>query len=394
MWALPPGPAEDRDTNPEENVRILLAALFSLSLALSACVNRSFAAEMEFPQRDWAEATPGSQGVNEEKLRAAMEYLKKNTGKDGVLETVVVVNGRIIFKGDNVDHVHGVWSVTKSFTSTAMGLLVADGKCTPDTLAKDHVPAMAARYPRVTLRHFATMTSGYRAVGDEPKGSYTHGPSDTPFQPGAPLFAPGERYAYWDAAMNQFALVLTRIAGEPIEELFRRRVAEPIGMDAKGWDWGDFGEVDGLVVNGGSGNQNRHMKISALQMARFGHLWLNRGTWAGKRVIDEKWIDAATRVAVPAELSWGHPQSKIDGRGVYGMNWWVNGVKPDGMRIWPAAPPGTFAAAGFNNNHCFVIPEWKMVVVRLGLDGNVGDEVWRTFFVHMREAVGLRSESR
>jgi len=138
---------------PEEHVRTFLAALFSLAFGLSACGSRSAAAEMAFPQPDWAEATPASQGVNEEKLRAAMEYLKKHTGKDGVREAVVVVNGRVIFKGDNVDHVHGVWSVTKSFTSTVMGLLVADGKCTPDTLAKDYMPAMAARYPRVPVRH-------------------------------------------------------------------------------------------------------------------------------------------------------------------------------------------------------------------------------------------------
>lgn len=375
-------------------MRIGLTPVLCSLLALSACVTSLGAGEsMAFPGREWAEATPASQGVDGDKLAAAVEYLRKNTGKDGVREMLVVVNGRILFKGDNVDHVHGVWSVTKSFTSTAMGLLVADGKCAAETLAKEHVPAMAARYPKVTLRHFATMTSGYRAAGDEPKGSYTHGPSDTPFVPGEPLFAPGERYAYWDSAMNQFAHVLTRIAGEPSEELFRRRVAEPIGMDPKGWDWGDFGKVDGIVVNGGSGNQNRHAKISARELARFGHLWLNRGAWDGKRIIEEKRIDAATRVAVPAELPWGHPQSKIDGRGVYGMNWWVNGVKPDGTRMWPAAPAGTFAAVGFNNNHCFVIPEWNMVVVRLGLDGNVGDEVWRTFFVRMREAVGPRVES-
>jgi hypothetical protein len=54
------------------------------------------------------------------------------------------------------------------------------------------------------------MTSGYRAVGDEPRGDYLHGPSPTPFTPGPPLFAPpGSRYAYWDSAMNQFAHVLT-----------------------------------------------------------------------------------------------------------------------------------------------------------------------------------------
>ena len=79
--------------------------------------------------------------------------------------------------------------------------------------------------------HFATMTSGYRAVGDEPIGNYKHGPSKTPLLPSeTPLFAPGTKFSYWDSAMNQFGHVLTRIADESIGELFQRRIADPIGM--------------------------------------------------------------------------------------------------------------------------------------------------------------------
>ena len=46
-----------------------------------------------------------------------------------------------------------------------------------------------------------------------------------------------------------------------------------------------------------------------------------------------------------------------------------------------------FWASGHNNNRCFVIPEWDMVIVRLGLDGNVKDSVWDAFFAKVREAV-------
>jgi CubicO group peptidase (beta-lactamase class C family) len=83
---------------------------------------------------------------------------------------------------------------------------------------------------------------------------------------------------------------------------------------------------------------------------------------------------------VPASLPWAQPACGIDGRGVYGYNWWVNGTLAAGRRKWPAAPGGTFAATGFHNNKCFVIPEWEMVIVRLGLDPNVPDEVWDGFF--------------
>jgi len=350
-----------------------------------------------FPARRWEQAEPESQYLDAKKLEAAVDYLRENSGPDGVKELVVVRNGYLIWQGPAVDKVHGIWSCTKSFTSTVLGLLIEDGKATLDTRAKDHLPAMATAYPDVTLRHFTTMTSGYRAANDEPRGGYRHGPSPTPFDPcSAPLFAPGAQYAYWDSAMNQFGNVLTRIAGEPVEGLFKRKIADPIGMDADEWDWGDFGKIDGISVNGGSGNSNNHVSISARQMARLGHLFLNRGNWDGRQLISRSWVALATKPHVPASLAlW--PDSGADGRGVYGFNWWANGVKADGKRKWPGAPPDTYAACGYNNNDMFVIPIWNMVIVRLGLDQRqrkITDAVYGEFLRRLGLAVADASASK
>ncbi len=128
-----------------------------------------------FPARDWQQVTPESQGLDAARLQAAVDYLRENTGPDGVKEVVIVRNGYLVWKGSSITKVHGVWSATKSFTSTVLGLLADDGKATPDTRARDIVPALATAYPDVTLRHFTTMTSGYRAMKDEPRGTYAAG---------------------------------------------------------------------------------------------------------------------------------------------------------------------------------------------------------------------------
>ncbi len=368
-------------------------------LALLGCPGASSAARIVFPGRDWREKSPESQGVDSRRLKDAVRYLKEHSGRDGADQLLIIRNGYVIWNGPRTGEVHGVWSVTKSFTSAVLGLLIDDGKATLDSRACRYLPSLTACYPEVTLRHFATMTSGYRAAGDEPAGTYRHGPSRTPFLPdAAPLFAPpGSKFAYWDSAMNQFANVLARIAGEPIRDLFKRRIADRIGMNPKHWKWGDFGEVDGVVVNGGSGNHNRHIFISARELARFGHLFLNRGRWKGRQLLSPRWVKESTSVQAPASLPMGQPESHIDGRGVYGYNWWVNGVKPDGTRKWPDAPSGTFAASGANNNDMFVIPEWNMVVVRLGLDGKDGDISDRTYSTFLRkvgEAIRDRGPAR
>jgi CubicO group peptidase (beta-lactamase class C family) len=327
------------------------------------------AQEMVFPGAAWEEATPRSQGLDPVKLAKAVAHLEASTGRDKARELVIIVNGRLVWKGDNIDHVHGVWSCTKGFTSTTLGLLIADGKCSPDTRAASVLPEMKASYPEVTLRHFATMTSGYRAVGDETTGSYTHGPSSTPFQPDPkPLFAPGGAYAYWDSAMNQFGRALTVIAGEPLDELFKRRVADPIGMDPAAWKWGDYGRDHSPRINGGSGNGGKDIHISAREFARFGLLMLNSGRWNGRQLIAEDWIRQATAVQVPASVKNAWPKSAIAGPGQYGFNWWRNGADADGVMTWPGAPEDTFAAQGHNNNKLYVIPSWRMVIVRLGLD--------------------------
>jgi len=369
-----------------ERIRTLIAIVI-VFYGFMAAVSEA----MVFPGKDWRETRPETQEVDSAKLKEAVSYLEKHSGSDGVKELVIIRNGCMIWKGPKIDKMHGVWSLTKSFTSTVLGLLVDDGKATLDTLAKDHVPAMAPTYPDITLKHFTTMTSGYYAVGDKPTGSYKHGPSRTPFKPSTtPLFEPpGSRYAYWDSAMNQFANVLAHLADEPIEDILKRRIADPIGMNRSKWNWGDFGKIDGIVVNGGSGNGNKHMFISARELARFGHLFLNRGKWKDKQLISAAWVDAATKSHVPATMPL-EELSGADGRGTYGYNWWANGIKADGKRKWPDAPPGTYSASGYNNNDMFVIGKWNMVIVRLGLDQRdlkMTDATYNTFLKKVSGAI-------
>src|SRR5262245_50143619 len=89
--------------------------------------------ETVFPGKDWEQATPASQRLDADKLQAAADYLRANSGRDGVRELAIVRNGRLVWRGEGIDKVHGIWSCTKSFTSTVLGLLIEDGKCSLDT---------------------------------------------------------------------------------------------------------------------------------------------------------------------------------------------------------------------------------------------------------------------
>ena len=77
------------------------------------------APDMIFPGTNWSVATPESQGLDSAKLKQAVTSLEAHTGRDGARELVIICHGRMVWQGDNIDHVHGIWSCTKSFTSTS-----------------------------------------------------------------------------------------------------------------------------------------------------------------------------------------------------------------------------------------------------------------------------------
>ena len=344
---------------------------------------------MVFPGKDWNQATPESQVIDSARLRAALDYLARSLAEHGGADTVFIVrNGYAIWQGPECDREFQIFSATKSVTSTMLGLLIDDGKVTLDTFAKKFEPALAEQYPGVMLRHFATMTSGYDSAG----GSYEfdaqgRGDSWNPGPPAPPIFLPGTKFRYWDDAMSQFGQVLTKAAGQPLDQLFKSRIAEPIGMTRWRWTSNDTPSWRVLCWTGG-------LRTSSRELARFGHLFLNRGTWDGQQLISTSWVDQATTVRVPSTTpNDALPRSR--GAGVYGFNWWVNGRKPDGKRLWPGAPPRTYYANGLHNNVCIVVPEWRMVIARTNgarKDGSVGtpanvDDIWSEFFSRLAEAI-------
>lgn len=168
---------------------MLRSRLAALMVLLFGAATSASAAEMEFPKNHWRQRSPESLGVDARQLQKAVDYLERHAGRDGVHELLIVRDGYILHAGDRIDKVHGVWSCTKSFTSTVLGLAIDDGKCDLDSRASRFVSDLKEHYGAVQLRHFTTMTSGYRAVGDEPQGGYAHGPSRTPFSPSKDPFA-------------------------------------------------------------------------------------------------------------------------------------------------------------------------------------------------------------
>ena len=129
------------------------------------------------------------------------------------------------------------------------------------------------------------------------------------------------------------------------------------------------------------------MHISAQELARFGLLFLNRGKWNGNQLISAEWVEQATSAQVDAFVPPYKRRAWYTSLiGAYGFNWWVNGMKRDGKRMWSQAPPKPAAVQGNHNNYCFVVPEWDMVIVRLGTDRPINSNLYNNFFAKLKMA--------
>jgi CubicO group peptidase (beta-lactamase class C family) len=359
-----------------------LAAVLCLFLVCTGCREQH---PYVFPGESWEVSTPAEQGLDPGSFQKALKYLESESKQDGIRELLVVRNGYVIYAGPDTDTVHNIWSCSKVFTSTVLGLLVDDGVLTLEDKAVRYEPLLEENYPEVSLRHFTTMTSGYSARGDSrwPTADYEDW-SWTVYEPDAPYFPPGEAFAYWDEAQMMFGRVLTQVLDEPMKVFLQRRITDPIGMGE--WQWGMEGELNGIQINNGCTN----VMVNASQLARFGLLFLNKGNWDGDQLISRQWVEEATSVQVTVDVPVGDTDRKATvGSGCYGFNWWVNGPLPNGEFKLPGAPEGCFFASGLNNNKCIVVPDWNMVIVRMGQDGHPDrkDEVYGTFLKLIGESI-------
>jgi len=125
---------------------------------------------------------------------------------------------------------------------------------------------------------------------------------------------------------------------------------DPIGASS-GWEWHGYRtsevELDGrsMVSVSGGGHWGGGVFIGARDQARIGLLMLNRGVWAGRRILAEEWVRLSTEPCARNPL--------------YGLMWWLN----TGRARYPAASARSFFAVGAGGNLTWIDPENDFVAV-------------------------------
>jgi len=290
-------------------------------------------------------STPEAQGVPSRAIAAFVDAAERDV--QYLHSLVVARGGHVIAEGywapfDGASP-HMLFSLSKSFTSSAIGMLVGDGRLKVADKVLDFFPDEAPANPspylrQMTVHNLLTMNSGHdvdptRAIR-QAKVDWVRAFFEAPL-----VHEPGTRFVYNSGATYMCSAIAQKITGQRLLDFLGPRLFEPLGIENPTWEQSPQG-----IDTGGWG-----LKVRTAEIARFGQLYLQRGVWQGKRLIPEEWVAAATSAQVP-NASPGNPnEGKPDWEQGYGYQFW-------------RCRHNAYRGDGAHGQYCLVLPDQEVVI--------------------------------
>ncbi len=333
-----------------------------------------------FPEKEWEKKGPSELGFSEDKLEVISRWLEENAG-DKRYRVVIVRDGYIAAqwqKGIDTEKRSGMASAAKTLYACVLGIAIEEGKLpSADAKVVDYFPEMMdvkegegpkpGRFAKdvdrgITFRQLISNMSGYMKPGETPDSTFHY----QTFGMCILTHAIAKIYGYYDSQDPE------RLPG--FGKLLEEKIRDPIGATWT-YELRNFEHPEGARVNI-FGNRTG-VFATALDMARMGYLWLNRGNWAGNQIIPEDWLKEATKTA--PNIKANCPEDEWQ----YGYAFWTN----DNGKLGPKLPRDSYAASGAGQKHIWVSPGLNVVVVQSpGIWTKQADECNREFLGMIAEA--------
>jgi CubicO group peptidase (beta-lactamase class C family) len=300
--------------------------------------------------------------------------------------------GHVIAQGAwapfGLEQPHALFSVSKSFTSTAVGLAVDEGLLGLSDPVLSFFPefrpaVVSGHLAAMRVRDLLTMTSGH--AEDLPLFRQEPQPWAQTFLAHPVAFAPGTQFVYSSAATYMLAAIVERLSGQSLLEYLRPRLLEPLGIAEATWDTNAEG-----VTLGGLG-----LSLRVEDLACLGELYRQHGVWTDRqalgqqvyswrlqdrRILSETWVGQATAAQVRSD---GQGASDDGTEGDRQQGDWNQGY---GFQFW-RCQHGAYRADGALGQFIVVLPEQEAVIALTSAVDNmqaVLDLIWE----HLLPAFG------
>jgi CubicO group peptidase (beta-lactamase class C family) len=286
-------------------------------------------------------SAPEAQGISSAGISKFMQAIK-DSGQE-FHSLMILRHGHVVAEGwwypYSSEHRQQLYSLSKSFTGTAIGLAVAEGLLSVDDpiikFFPDYLPAKVSdNLAALKIRHLLSMTVGH---GKDSililEASAPGVPWEKTFLSLPVVFQPGSQFMYNSGASFMLSAIIKKVTGIAAHEYLKLRLYDPLAITNTTWGTNWEG------INMGAS----HLRMPTEDIAKFGQLYLQNGVWNGKQVISKDWVAEASAKHIDNgknDSSWGYG---------YGYQFWLN-------------PPGGYRADGAFGQYSMILPKQDAVV--------------------------------
>ena len=256
-------------------------------------------------------STPEAEGISSTALRKFAEALR---GLDSVHSVMVMRHGRVVAEGWKKPYgpetPHMLFSLSKSFTSCAVGFACAEGNLSLDArlvdLFRDKLPeCYDPKFETMRIRHLLSMTSGHDHCT---MADMQHAPDwERAFFRTTPVYEPGTHFCYNSGASYMLSAAVVRATKESLCDYLRPRLFEPLGIAPRLWELSPQG-----IETGGWG-----FNLTTEEIASFAQCLLDGGRRDGRQVIPAEYLAQATSIQSDNSMN-DQPDWKVG----YGFQFW------------------------------------------------------------------------
>ena len=324
-----------------------------------------------------ARSTPVAEGVSSGGILAFLDAVEQE--KFELHSFMMLRHGKVIAEGwwepYGAEFVHTMYSMSKSFTSTAVGFAVAEGKMSVEDKVISFFPNELPEKISDNLAAMRVKDLLSMSTGNEKEPTQTCVKEENwvrTFLAQNIAHAPGTKFMYNSAATYMCSAIVQKVTGKTVLEYLTPRLFEPLGISGMRWETCPRG-----INTGGWG-----LSIQTEGLAKFGQFLLQKGQWKGKQLLPATWIDEATKFHIqqPGEDKKDRPKTQND---------WLQGY---GYQFW-RCQNNAFRGDGAFGQFIIVLPEQDAVIVMTSENKNMQgqiDLVWK----HLLPAIDAKAPQK
>ncbi|WP_282942165.1 serine hydrolase [Paenibacillus sp. RC67] len=283
---------------------------------------------------------PESVGISPLAVAAFLEAA--DSSKIGLHSFMLLRQGQVAAEASwspyHADNLHMLFSLSKSFTSTAIGLAVEEGLLLLDDFVINFFPdkkvQRSGNFSSLRVRHLLSMSTGHsqdtmQKLWDSPDGDWVQAFLNTTIE-----YEPGTHFVYNSGASYMLSAILQKVSGQTLMEYLQPRLLQPLGIGGVSWATCPRG-----INTGGWG-----LSVKVEHIALFGQLYLQKGMWQGKRLLSEAWVEEATSLQIQNGAG-----EESDWKQGYGFQFWM-------------CRHGAYRGDGAFGQFCIVLPKQEVVI--------------------------------